>query len=188
MSWIFGGDWDRAVSEIEARLAWNEFKWYELEFWYANPTTRRAHVESILNSYTNLVIEDKSQPEFYDEWKMKQGDAAMSALLNKVAEISGAHNDVTRRVMDHLVWATKDGSIKSNRIWKPRLTAYNEMRDKTPEKADSMWNSPALQGLSFLTNNLDTIIPVALIGTGLFIMFPYISAARSAAKAHSGKN
>lgn len=187
LAYIAGGDYDKAINTIEYRMAWNDFSWYNPATW-GNPEYRRIHIEKILNSYTNYILETDTNIEYYDEWKAKSNDPVMLEFLNAISDIAGVQKDLTRRVLDHLVWATLDGSIKDKTIWKPRLNKYYEMRTKIPEKADSVYNSKLMQGgLSFM-NNLDWILPVALIGAGLYIVYPYLRVARATTEATSAKN
>lgn len=186
MAIIFGGAWDKAINSIEERIAWNDFSWYDPSKWTRQ--VQRGAIEKTLNSYTNYILEFDTAIEFYDEWKIKNGDNAQWDFLKKVADIAALDVNLCRRILDHLVWATKDGTIKDQSIWKPRLNQYYDLRTKTPEKADSVWNSKLLQGGLSLFKNLDWILPVALIGAGLYVAFPFISTARKTAEVASGKS
>lgn len=187
MAIIFGGDWDKAINTIETRLAWNDYSFIDPTTW-GSPELRRSHIERILNAYTNYILEIDDTVQYYDDYKAKKGDEATWNFIKIIADVAGLSPEIIRKVLDQLVWATLDGTIKDTTIWKPKLNKYADLRKKTPDKADSMWNSKLLQGGLSLFNNLEWILPVALIGAGVYVAFPFLSMARNTAKVASGKS
>lgn len=182
---IFGKDYDRAINVITERIAWNDFSITDI---FTGPDTRRSHVETIINSYVNLIMTKKELPDYFDEWQLKQNDSAQKNLFSQIVKVAGTPEDLTKKVMEQLVWATKDGSIKTNRIWKPRLTIYNALKDTVPEGQDALANSTIFKGITGIFDNLSWILPVGIGGILLFVSYPYIKSARKFAETTSGKS
>lgn len=162
--------YEMAISTIFNRINWNEIVWY-------NPLTypakyRREQISDIINSYYNIVKNEAQYP-IYNAGLVNKGDRDQWTLIFRVEKDSSQNNELVRKALDQLYYATKDGTIKTSKFLDPRTAEQGEKNRETPGEVDSYKNSPIYKageifssGLGFVLTN---IIPIAVIGGGLYV-------------------
>ncbi len=166
--------YDKAICTVWARVEWNSLSWVDkIVFWSpVSPREQRLEaVQKVINAYVNLQQKDSSMP-VYHSWLAKNGDKAIWNMIKKVAQISTYKDNQVRIILDHLAWATDDGTIPTNEIINPRNAKANvEMRD-TPPDADSYKNWDITNALGWGFNNIGWVLGGAVVLGGLFYFGP----------------
>lgn len=116
-------------------------------------------IETVLNMYRNLVINDKSLYQYTAEPQNEREQDAILELLKIIAERSGVQYDKVVEIMKTLYWAYRNGRIRTSDALYPREAKLNNENRK-----------PA--GSGGITDNLETLVkwgvPIAIIGVVAF--------------------
>lgn len=161
--------YDLAVCTVWNRINWNQSKLNPLN-WFLQKY-EIGDVRAIINAYYNI---SKVSGKVWNTSQYKSNNLEQIELYNSVKNTSLKQKDgMLLEVLSQLEYAAKDGSI-AYEVYDPLKGKQTETDRSLPPEAESYKNSSIAEGLTSLFNNANWIIPVALVGVGLAIVYPYV--------------
>ena len=122
----------------------------------------KSVIESTVNSYINLLTSDSTIPTYNWWYVEREPRKPYTDLVNRIANASQNKVEQVKRVLKHLEFADKDGSIAKG-YHNPRVV--DNTVSKLPDSADSFKKQIDVQ----------KIVKYGAIGLGAFLLIKVIS-------------
>ena len=112
-------NFDQAICQIGKDIRWNRGE----RGIYSEQ--RLDTIETVLNMYRNLVVNDSTLYQYTDEPQNERERDAILELLKIIAERSGVQYDQVVEIMKTLYWGVHDARVRSSDALYPREAVIN---------------------------------------------------------------